>query len=207
MSAVTGSTAAAQAAAKAEGRTIGWYGMVFFLSSEAFFFANLIASFLYLYVRNGKMPGALETNVYLAAVNTAILLSSSFPMHWAARGIATGDKRRLTLGLIATAVLGAIFVSLQVVEYFLLIGDGVTFGSSQWGLFASSFFILTGFHGAHVTAGVTFLLVLFFRSLRGRFSQEHHFAVTAGEMYWHFVDGVWVILFSVLYIIPRLIGS
>jgi heme/copper-type cytochrome/quinol oxidase subunit 3 len=206
MSAVTSSTAAAHAAAEAKGRGIGWYGMVFFLSSEAFFFANLIASFLYLYVRNGKMPGALDTNLVLAAVNTAILLSSSFPMHWAARGIAKGDKRRLTLGLIATAVLGAIFVSLQVVEYFLLIGDGITFGS-PFGLFASTFFILTGFHGAHVTAGVTFLLVLFFRSLRGRFSQEHHFAVTAGEMYWHFVDGVWVILFSVLYIIPRLIGQ
>jgi cytochrome c oxidase subunit III len=179
-------------------RGIGWYGMVFFLASEAFFFANLIASYLYLRVRNGPMPGTEHLNIYLAAVNTVILLSSSFPMHWAATGITKGDRRRLATGLILTAILGAIFVSGQVAEYFLLLSEGLGPSSN---IFGSAFFTMTGFHGAHVTAGVIFLTTLFVRTVRGNFSAEHHFAVTAGEMYWHFVDAVWIVLFSVLYVL------
>ncbi len=179
-------------------RGIGWYGMVFFLASEAFFFANLIASYLYLRVRNGPMQGTEHLNIYLAAVNTVVLLSSSFPMHWAATGITKGDRRRLATGLILTAILGAIFVSGQIAEYFLLINEGLGPSSN---IFGSAFFTMTGFHGAHVTAGVIFLTTLFVRTLRGNFSAEHHFAVTAGEMYWHFVDAVWIVLFSVLYVL------
>jgi cytochrome c oxidase subunit 3 len=178
-------------------RGIGWYGMVFFLASEAFFFANLIASYLYLRVRGGQMAGTGHLNVYLAAANTVILLSSSFPMHWAARGIAQGNRRRLATGLILTAILGALFVSGQIGEYILLANEGL---NPTTGIFGSAFFTMTGFHGAHVTAGVIFLTVLFVRTTRGNFSAEHHFAVTAGEMYWHFVDAVWIVLFSVLYL-------
>jgi cytochrome c oxidase subunit 3 len=185
-------------------RGIGWYGMVFFLASEAFFFANLIASYLYLHVRDGVFPEAAKLNIVLAGINTIILLSSSFPMHWAASGIAKGNRRRLSIGLLLTAILGTIFVSGQVAEYVLLINDGLTPGSA---IFGSSFFVMTGFHGAHVTAGVIFLLVLFFRSLRGNFSAESHFGVTAGEMYWHFVDAVWIILFSVLYVLSVILSA
>jgi heme/copper-type cytochrome/quinol oxidase subunit 3 len=178
-------------------RGIGWYGMVFFLASEAFFFANLIASYLYLRVRNGPMAGPEHLNIILAAANTVILLSSSFPMHWAARGITNGDRRRLATGLILTAMLGALFVSGQIAEYFLLVNEGL---DPTTNVFGSAFFTMTGFHGAHVTAGVIFLTVLFVRTQRGNFSRESHFAVTAGEMYWHFVDAVWIVLFSVLYL-------
>jgi heme/copper-type cytochrome/quinol oxidase subunit 3 len=192
------STGARQTERAIKSRGIGWYGMVFFLASEAFFFANLIASYLYLRVRNGPMAGTEHLNVTLAAINTVILLSSSFPMHWAATGITKGDRRRLAMGLILTAILGAIFVGGQIAEYLLLINEGLDPAAN---IFGSAFFTMTGFHGAHVTAGVIFLLVLFFRTLRGNFSAEHHFAVTAGEMYWHFVDAVWIILFSVLYLL------
>jgi heme/copper-type cytochrome/quinol oxidase subunit 3 len=178
-------------------RGIGWYGMVFFLASEAFFFANLIASYLYLRVRNGPMPGTEHLNIVLAAVNTLVLLSSSFPMHWAATGITKGNRRRLARGLIFTAGLGALFVIGQILEYFLLLNEGLGPSSN---IFGSAFFIMTGFHGAHVTAGVIFLTTLFVRTMRGSFSADHHFAVTAGEMYWHFVDAVWIVLFSVLYL-------
>ncbi len=182
-------------------RGIGWYGMVFFLASEAFFFANLIASYLYLRVRNGPMEGTQHLNIYLAAVNTVVLLSSSFPMHWAASGIAKGNRRRLAIGLILTATLGAIFVSGQMVEYGLLINEGL---GPATNIFGSAFFVMTGFHGAHVTVGVILLTTLFVRTLRGSFNAEHHFAVTAGEMYWHFVDAVWIVLFSVLYVLSVL---
>lgn len=192
------SVGAGQAEHAIKTRGIGWYGMVFFLASEAFFFANLIASYLYLRVRNGPMAGTEHLNVVLAAVNTVVLLSSSFPMHWAASGIAKGNRRRLATGLILTAILGAIFVSGQITEYLLLINEGLNPNAN---IFGSAFFVMTGFHGAHVTAGVIFLTTLFIRTMRGNFSAEHHFAVTAGEMYWHFVDAVWIVLFTVLYVL------
>ncbi|HEV8190901.1 MAG TPA: cytochrome c oxidase subunit 3, partial [Ktedonobacterales bacterium] len=94
-----------------------------------------------------------------------------------------------------TALLGTIFLSGQAWEY-----THSEFNPST-NIFGSAFFTLTGFHGAHVTAGVLFLLVCFFRSVRGDFSKDRHFAVTAVEMYWHFVDVVWVILFTVLYLL------
>jgi len=195
--------AAAHAEVTTHGRTLGWYGMVFFLASEAFFFANLIASYLYLHVRNGgPLPGKDVPDVLAAAINTVILLASSFPMHYGARAIARGNRRGLIWGLAGTAILGTIFLAGQAREYILLIGDGFVFGSPKNGLFASAFFTLTGFHGAHVTVGVIFLLILLIRSLRGNFSAPSHFAITAGEMYWHFVDVVWIILFSVLYLLP-----
>ena len=184
----------------AKGRPIAWYGMVFFIASEAVFFANLIASYLYLRVRAGSWPpppfaGKIHLDLSLAAVDTVILLASSFPMHWAARSISRGDKRNLTRGLLLTAILGTAFLTGQMWEY-----THADFGPST-GTFGSTFFTLTGFHGAHVTAGVLFLLVAFFRSARGDFSKDKHFAVNAVEMYWHFVDAVWIVLFTVLYIL------
>lgn len=182
------------------GRSFGWYGMVFFLASEAIFFANLIASYLYLRIRLTGMgqpwpPKGAELDIPLALINTIILLSSSFPMHYAARSITKGNKRGLTIGLILTVILGSAFLSIQAFEY-----THADFTPST-GVFGSTFFTLTGFHGAHVTAGVIFLLICFFRSLRGDFSQDRHFAVSAVEMYWHFVDVVWIFLFLLLYIL------
>jgi cytochrome c oxidase subunit 3 len=116
-------------------------------------------------------------------------------MHFAARAISKGNKRALTINLLLTVILGSIFLSIQAWEY-----THSDFTPST-GVFGSTFFTLTGFHGAHVTAGVLFLLVCFFRSLRGDFTKDRHFAVSAVEMYWHFVDIVWVVLFLVLYII------
>ncbi len=182
-------------------RGVGWYGMVFFIASEAVFFANLIAAYLYLRVRaGGAWPPApfshIEFKGPIPFINTAILLSSSFPMHWAARAIGRGNRKNLSRGLILTAILGSIFLSGQAYEY-----THAAFSPSNAGIFGSTFFVLTGFHGAHVTAGVIFLLTCFARSVRGDFTRDRHFAVNAVEMYWHFVDVVWVILFTVLYLL------
>lgn len=184
-----------------QGRSFGWYGMVFFLASEAVFFANLIASYLYLRVSGGftNWPPSVEhltrPEILIPGINTLILLSSSFPMHFAARAITKGDRRGLVTGLGLTALLGSIFLGGQAWEY-----AHNAFGPST-GVFGSTFYTLTGFHGAHVTFGVIFLLIVFLRSMRGHFTAEQHFAVNAVEMYWHFVDVVWILLFLVLYIL------
>lgn len=201
MSAAVSQTHGQTEEAARTGRSVGWYAMVFFLASEAVFFANLIASYLYLRIRVTGTPGVtwppagIEFDKTLPAINTVILLASSFPMHYAARSIAKGNRRGLTIGLALTALLGAIFLSGQAYEYL-----NADFTPST-GIFGSTFFTLTGFHGAHVTAGVLLLLVVFFRSLRGDFTKDRHFAVNAAEMYWHFVDVVWVLLFTVLYLL------
>jgi heme/copper-type cytochrome/quinol oxidase subunit 3 len=189
----------AHAEAKAEGRPFGWYGMVFFLASEAFFFANLIAAYLYLRVEHGSSYADKDKlNIPLVIVNTVILVSSSFVLTWAAGGLKRGNNRRLALGIGLTALMGAIFLSIQSYEYMALGNEGLTPNSS---IFGSAFFTLTGFHFAHVSFGVLLLLVGLFRSLRGHFTEQRHFGLTATEMYWHFVDVVWVVLFLTVYII------
>ena len=184
-------------------RPLGWYGMIFFIASEAVFFANLIASSLYLRFRADVWPPQyniyhFEMNKVLVGINTVILLSSSLPMHWAGRSAVRGNRRGLILGLLGTVILGSTFLSIQLFEY-----THSNFGP-QSGIFGSTFFTLTGFHGAHVTAGVIFLTVCLVRSIRGDFSITKHFAVQAAEMYWHFVDAVWVLLFTVLYLTVQL---
>jgi heme/copper-type cytochrome/quinol oxidase subunit 3 len=184
-------------------RPLGWYGMLFFIASEAVFFANLIASSLYLRFRADQWPPQyniyhFEENKVLVAINTVILLSSSFPMHLAGRSAVRGNRRGLILGLLGTVILGTTFLSIQLYEY-----THSNFGP-QSGIFGSTFFTLTGFHGAHVTAGLLFLLVCLVRSIRGDFSATKHFAVQAAEMYWHFVDVVWIFVFTVLYLTVQL---
>ncbi|HEX9037205.1 MAG TPA: heme-copper oxidase subunit III [Ktedonobacterales bacterium] len=198
--ATTPTTTSQQPEHAAEGRPFGWYGMVFFLASEAVFFANLIASYLYLRVRGGgAWPPTIDhltrPEILIPSINTVILLSSSFVMHFAVSGIKKGNKAQLTWGLGLTALMGIVFLSGQAYEY-------LHNGFGPWdGLFGSVFYTLTGFHGAHVTFGVLFMLVVFFRAARGDYSKSHHFSVTAIEMYWHFVDVVWVLLFSILYLL------
>ena len=115
-----------------------------------------------------------------------ILLASGVPMHLAHKGIQRGDRNTLVRGLVLTIVLGAIFISGQGWEY---LNAGFT---PQSGIFGSTFFTLTGFHGAHVIAGLCILAIALVLALRGRFTTENH---------WHFVDVVWVALFAVLYIL------
>ncbi len=186
------------------GRGLNWWGMVFFIASEALIFANFIAAYLYLYIRNGgqwTLPSGERLPWLFPLGNTVILLSSSAFVHLAGSGIRKGNQKMLKFGLAMTIVLGAIFLGGQVYEYLTLFGEHFTIG---YGTFGSSFFTLTGFHGLHVTIGVLFLLVVLIRSFRGDFTQQKHFGVQAAEMYWHFVDGVWVFVFSTVYLLPLL---
>ncbi len=187
------------------GHGINWWGMIFFIASEALIFANLIAAYLYLEIRQGqwRLPNGDRLDAVYPAINTVILLSSSIPAYLARTGIAKGNQRRLRWGLLAAIVLGAIFLVGQVVEYTNLFGIHFT---PQYQTFGSAFFTLTGFHGLHVTVGLLFMLIVLIRSWRGDFTAKKHFAVEAAEMYWHFVDVVWIIVFSTVYLLPFIRG-
>jgi cytochrome c oxidase subunit 3 len=188
------------------GRSMNWWGMVFFISSEALIFANLIAAYLYLEIRGlpseatrWVLPNGEHLDIVFPLVNTVFLIASSFPAHFAGRGIAKGNQKQLIWGLVGAIALGTIFLGGQAYEYITLYGEGFTLGYKTFG---SAFFTLTGFHGLHVTIGVLFLVICLIRALRGDFTAQKHFAVEAGEMYWHFVDGVWIVVFSVVYLLP-----
>ncbi len=187
------------------GRGINWWGMIFFIASEALIFANLIAAYLYLEIRNGSwtLPSGGHLEILYPAINTAILLASSIPIRYAGASIARGNQRGLVLGLLGTIIMGVIFLGGQIYEYTGLFSQGFTI---QYKTFGSAFFTLTGFHGLHVTIGVLFLLICLIRALRGDFNKHKYFAVEAGEMYWHFVDLVWVVVFSTVYLLPLLRG-
>ena len=194
---------------EAGGRSINWWGMIFFISSEALIFANLIAAYLYLEIRGQSIPGGqwlLPSGEHLdwkyPLFNTIILLASSFPAIYARAGIAKGNQRQLVLGLLGAIILGVIFLGGQVYEYTGLFAGKFTLQTKTFG---SAFFTLTGFHGLHVTVGVLFLTICLIRALRGDFTAKKHFAVEAGEMYWHFVDLVWIVVFSTVYLLPLLL--
>lgn len=135
----------------------------------------------------------------LPLYNTIILLTSSVTLHFAHVSLEKGKRTALTLWLGLTILLGLAFLLLQVEEYAHAYQEmGLTLSS---GVYGNTFFLLTGFHGMHVTLGTIFLLVLFFRVLKGHFTPDKHFAFQAGSWYWHFVDVVWLCLFIFVYVL------
>lgn len=186
------------------GRSMAWWGMILFIASEALIFANFIASYLYLEIHNwSSQVWQLPSDITYPIINTLILIASSFPAHMAGLGIARGNQRQLKIGLALTILMGAVFLGGQIYEYSGLFGQhGFTPSAS---LFGSAFYTLTGFHGLHVTIGAIFLLICLIRSMRGDFTAKNHFAVQAAEMYWHFVDIVWIVVFSLIYLSPLLL--
>lgn len=133
----------------------------------------------------------------LPAINTAILLTSSITLTIAHHALIAGERGKLILFQGATVLLGIIFLGLQVEEYIHAYNDlGLTLES---GIYGSLFFLLTGFHGMHVTLGTIMLLIMFLRILKGHFSKDNHFAYEAAAWYWHFVDVVWLFLFVCVY--------
>ncbi|RUO33920.1 cytochrome c oxidase subunit 3 [Aliidiomarina soli] len=147
-------------------------------------------------------PDGRETQAMgwgLPFINTLILVTSSVTLHFAHHGLEHGKRGALKLWLALTIVLGLIFLSMQMYEYVHAYRDlGLTM---QSGIYGNTFFLLTGFHGMHVTLGALMLIVMFFRVLKGHFNKENQFAFEASVWYWHFVDVVWILLFVFVYII------
>jgi cytochrome c oxidase subunit III len=133
----------------------------------------------------------------IPALNTLLLLTSGATLTWAHWGLLKGKHNQLVMGLFLTILLGVVFLGFQVYEYIHAYSDLNLKLSS--GIFGSTFYLLTGFHGFHVTLGATMLIVILFRSMKGHFTAERHFAFEAVAWYWHFVDVVWLGLFVVVY--------
>lgn len=133
----------------------------------------------------------------IPAINTLILLSSGVTVTWAHWGLLKNNRRQLVWGLFFTIVLGLAFIGLQAFEYHHAYTElGLTLGA---GVYGSTFFMLTGFHGFHVTLGTLMLIVIWLRSIKGHFTPEHHFGFEGVAWYWHFVDVVWLGLFVFVY--------
>jgi heme/copper-type cytochrome/quinol oxidase subunit 3 len=168
-----------------------------FLASEIMFFAGLIVAYITIRFSGASWPVISEVlNVPLVAANTFILIVSSVTMVLAFDRVER-NNRTFRYFLLATAVLGAIFVSVQAVEWSQLIGEGVRPSTN---LFGATFFTLTGFHGLHVTAGVIWVLWVTIKAFRGGYDRNH-IGVELVGLYWHFVDLVWIILFTIIYLI------
>lgn len=205
-----------------EDRSFRW-GMVTFILSEVMFFAAFFGALYYMRMISapelasfdpqytpypgytGEWPtsgpkGAPFTPMAawgIPAINTVILLTSGATLTWAHWGLLEDKRRHLLLGLSVTIALGLLFLALQVHEYQAAYNElGLTLEAGAYG---ATFFMLTGFHGLHVTLGTIMLMVMLARAMRGHFNPDGHFAFSAAAWYWHFVDVVWLLLFLFVY--------
>ncbi len=175
-------------------------GILLFIVSEVMLFGAFFASYFFLRVVASEgpwPPEPFELPVAVAGVNTAILVSSSFTMHWALESIRSNNKRGLRMGLLTTLLLGATFLFIQINEY-IHIGFSV-----REDAFGSIFYGLTGLHGAHVFVGLCLLTIATTRAFRGHFGPDakDHLGVEVPGIYWHFVDIMWIIVFTTVYIL------
>jgi cytochrome c oxidase subunit 3 len=183
----------------ATGMPTALVGMLLFIASEVMFFSGLFAT--YFNARASVEPGTWHPpegghlDLPLAAVLTAILVASSFTMQFGVWAIRRGDTGKLRMWTAITLGLGVLFLAGQLYDYSQL-GFGIADG-----VFGTVFYTLTGFHGAHVFGGAVGLTIVLARATRGQFSARNHVAVEAVSMYWHFVDVVWIGVFSTIYLL------
>jgi cytochrome c oxidase subunit 3 len=172
-------------------------GMVLFIISEIMLFGAFFTAYFFIRIVSGDPWPAegMELPVAVAGVNTAILLSSSFTMHWALESARNENRNGLRAGLLTTFLLGVAFLSIQINEY-----TAVDFGAPDSAQ-ASIFFGLTGLHGAHVFIGLTLLAFATTRAFRGHYTAKEHRGVEVPGIYWHFVDVMWIFVYSTIYIL------
>ncbi len=175
-------------------------GVLLFIITEAMLFGAFFASYFFIRVVANEgpwPPDGFELPVSVAFVNTLILVSSSFTIHWALESVKRGNRLGLKLGLVSTLLLGATFLFIQINEYIHL---GF---SARDGAFGSIFYGLTGLHGAHVFVGLTLLSFASIRAFRGHFGPDSkaHLGVEMPGIYWHFVDVMWIIVFTTVYVL------
>ncbi len=173
------------------------FGLATFLVADAMTFAGFFAAYLTFRAVNPLPEGAhFERELLLPTLNTVLLLVSSITFHRAGSALRRADNAGCRSWLLLTVALGAAFLAGQMVEYFNL-----PFGLTD-NLFASTFYALTGFHGLHVTLGVICILIVWWQARPGgRLTASEHFGLEAAELYWHFVDGIWVVLYGILYLL------
>jgi cytochrome c oxidase subunit III len=174
-------------------------GIFLFIGSEIMLFGSFFTVYFFCRVVNPATtqwpPEGYIRPWYIALINTCILVTSSFTVHWATTSIKRGNRTGLQSGLVLTFLLGLTFLLTQVIEY-----HRIGFNTSD-GAFAATFFGLTGLHGLHVFVGLTILMIMSIRAFRGHFSPEHHHGVEVGGIYWHFVDVMWIVVYVTVYVL------
>ena len=182
------------------------WGMIAFLVSEAAFFSTLVMVYI-VYIGADQLPGgrggptpAEVLSLGLVVGTTICLLSSSISMHFAERALRRGGESGFRLWWTLTILLGIVFLAGTAYEWRDLIARGLTV---QRNLFGTTYYTLVGFHGAHVTAGVIIMLIMLGLALRGQVTAANPHGVELVSWYWHFVDGVWVVVFTVVYLVGR----
>ena len=176
-------------------------GMVLFIASEVMFFGGLFGA--YFTIRAAATtwppPGTPHLSALYATGLTTVLVTSSFCMQFGVFAIRRGDQRGLVRWLTVTLILGVIFLSMQGYDYYNLgVHEGFRLSS---GVFGSLFYTLTGFHGAHVFGGAAFISIVLLRARNGQFTARYHDTVEMASYYWHFVDVIWIGLFSTIYLL------
>jgi cytochrome c oxidase subunit III len=172
-------------------------GMLLFIASEIMLFGSFFTAYFFVRVVNGTPwpTPPFHLPVFVAGVNSAILLTSSATMHWALQSIKRGNRAGLQAGLVLTFFMGLTFLLTQVAEY-----SRIGFAPRD-GAFGTIFFCLTGLHGMHVFVGLTLLAFATMRAFRGHFSPEAHHGVELPGIYWHFVDVMWIVVYTTVYIL------
>ena len=172
-------------------------GMFLFIASEIMLFGSFFTAYFFVRVVN-HVPWPtppFHLPIFVAGINTAILVTSSFTMHWSLQSIKRGHRAGLQAGLLLTFLMGLVFLLTQAREY-----SRVGFAPHN-GAFGTIFYCLTGLHGAHVFVGLSILLAMTIRAFRGHFSPEDHHGVEIGGIYWHFVDVMWIVVYTTVYIL------
>jgi cytochrome c oxidase subunit 3 len=197
------------------------YGMILFIASEVMFFVAWFWIFFEMALFHGARgassieevqaawavwpPRGIETVSawHLPLVNTLTLLLSGTTVTWAHHALQTGDRKGARNGLILTVLLGILFTGIQAYEYHHIVAENLFYSeeAANTGLYGSTFFMATGFHGFHVLIGTIFLAVCLIRLMRGGFTPKQHFGFEAAAWYWHFVDVVWLFLFAFIYVV------
>ncbi len=175
-------------------------GMWVYLGSDCLLFGSLIST--YLLLRHRSVGGPTPEDVFdipFTSVSSFVLLMSSLTMALAVASITRGDVQRNRAWLATTAMLGGVFIGGQVYEFTTFYREGLGYTTN---IFGSAFYTLTGFHGIHVSVGIVMLMSLLLMSLRGNLGPEKAEAVEIVGLYWHFVDIVWIVIFTVVYLIP-----
>jgi cytochrome c oxidase subunit 3 len=173
-------------------------GMLLFIASEIMLFGSFFTIYFFDRVVAGPAewpPPPFKLPVFVAGVNTVILVTSSFTIHWALQGIKRGNRAAMKAGLVLTIALGLTFLLTQAREY-----SRIGFAPHD-GAFGTIFYGLTGLHGAHVFVGLMLLTFATIRAFRGHYSAAHHHGVEIPGIYWHFVDVMWIVVYTTIYIL------
>ncbi len=176
----------------------GKFAIWLFLGTEVMFFTGLIGTYIVLRMGSASWPNPeMRLEVGLTAFNTFVLITSSWFMVMALQAIQQGDQKGMKRWLLATILGGSFFLGVQVYEYIDLVGHGAL---PNVDIFWSTFYAMTGFHGFHVFVGIVWLICAYVGALRGSFTKENYLRLELAGLYWHFVDLVWVLLFTIVYL-------